>query len=241
MERPGITVWALRVDDLDEAAVRSWRACLDAAEIARADRFVYAHSRIEFTAAHALTRRVLGDLLGEEGRAFHFLPGPQGKPEARLRGAAAPLSFNLSHTRGLVAVAVSPIAGLPLGVDVERLDREVDLRVADNYFDPREVAWLAGLPEPARPEGFLRLWTLKEAFIKATGKGLTQDLGSFGFEVAAARVRFTDAVPDDPSAWLFRQRIVADRFVAAVGWRRPDREAGEPVWRLIGPEHLSGL
>lgn len=243
----GIKVWTMRVDRLEEADVARLRPWLDATEIARADRFVFPHSRIEFTAAHALTRWVLGAELGCEGRALRFTAGDHGKPDAQLDGAPVPLSFNLSHTRGMVALAVGrgvrdeagSASGMPLGVDVENLTRTVDLKVADSYFVDREVAWLTALPKARQAEGFLRLWTLKEAFIKATGKGLTQSLSSFGFDVEAERVYFTDAgaetIADDPSAWRFRQRVIEDDFMAAVGWRDAHANAMDPVWTSVLP------
>lgn len=242
----------MRVDRLEEADVARWRPWLDAAEIARADRFVFPHSRIEFTAAHALTRWLLGAELGCDGGALRFTAGEHGKPEvmlggglgARLGGGPDPLAFNLSHTLGMVALAIGGNAGTPLGVDVENLTRTVDLKVADSYFVPHEVAWLTALPKARQAEGFLRLWTLKEAFIKATGKGLTQSLSSFGFEVdldiGGQRIYFTDAgdetVADDPSAWHFRQRVIEDDFMAAIGWRNADAaNSGDPVWATVQP------
>lgn len=243
----GIKVWTMRVDRLEEADVARWRPWLDAAEIARADRFVFPHSRIEFTAAHALTRWVLGAELGCDAGALRFTAGDHGKPEARLDGGPVALAFNLSHTRGMVALAVGGDTGMPLGVDVENLTRTVDLKVANSYFVAREVAWLIGLPEVRQAEGFLRLWTLKEAFIKATGKGLTQSLSSFGFELGLElgeeRIYFTDAgaetIADDPAAWRFRQRVVEEDFMLAVGWRNADAgNVGDPVWTTVLPSDI---
>lgn len=231
-------IYALPVDGLTEADVAPWRSALDAGEIARADRFLFPNSRIEFTAAHALTRWALGQALGVDRRAFAFLPGAHGKPAAWLADEPAPVSFNLTHTRGLVAVAVSTVPDLALGVDFEALDRNVDLKVADSYFGPREVAWLMACPDEDKPEGFLRLWTLKESFIKATGKGLTQDLASFGFEVEAERIYFSGDIPDDPDMWSFQQRLIEDRFLGAVGWRRPERGEVKPAWRVVDPDDL---
>ena len=180
----------------------------------------------------------VGEALGVDRRAFSFSPGVHGKPLACLGGNPAPVSFNLTHTKGMVAVAVCPVADLALGVDFESLDRSVDLKVADSYFGPREVAWLMACREDAKPEGFLRLWTLKESFIKATGKGLTQNLASFGFEVEAERIYFTDDIPDDPVKWSFQQRLIEDRFLGAVGWRRPENGDLMPIWRVVSPNDL---
>lgn len=238
MQDQTLWIFALRVDDLTEADIAPWRSGLDSAEIARADRFLFANSRIEFTAAHALARWALGEAIGVDRRAFSFIPGAHGKPGAWLSGDPAPVSFNLTHTKGMVAVAVSTVPDLALGVDFEALDRSVDLKIADSYFGPREVAWLMACPDDDKPEGFLRLWTLKESFIKATGKGLTQNLASFGFEVEAERIYFTDEIADDPALWSFEQRLIEDRFLGAVGWRRPASGDLKPEWNVVAPGDL---
>ena len=239
MQDQTLCIYSLRVDGLTEADVAPWRSGLDAGEIARADRFMFPNSRIEFTAAHALARWALGEALGVDRRAFSFIPGAHGKPDAWLGDKPAPVSFNLTHTKGIVAVAVSTAPDLALGVDFEALDRNVDLKVADSYFGPREVAWLMACPDDDKPEGFLRLWTLKEAFIKATGKGLTQNLASFGFEVEVERIYFTEDIPDDPALWSFQQRLIDDRFLGAVGWRRPESGDLRPIWRAVAPDDLT--
>jgi hypothetical protein len=140
--------------------------------------------------------------------AFGFAAGAHGKPQARLDGRCADVAFNLSHTDGMVGVAVAMAPGLALGFDLEPLARCVPLAVARRYFTASEVAWLDGLPVPARTEGFLRLWTLKEAFIKATGKGLTQDLSSFWFSVDPAVVSFAPDLGEAAREWSFAQRIL---------------------------------
>ncbi|MBN8904670.1 MAG: 4'-phosphopantetheinyl transferase superfamily protein [Rhodospirillales bacterium] len=228
-----ITAWLLPTAGLDDAMIAAWRPLLDAGEQARADRFVFDRHRRTFVAAHALLRLRLAEACGVAPAALRFEPGAHGKPTAWIGGTPAPLSFHLSHTEGLVGLAVTPVAGCALGFDVEALDRRVTLDVADRYFRPEEVAWLHGLPAAAQAEGFLRLWTLKEAFIKATGDGLACDLASFWFEPLLPRVHFTPALPERAEAWWFGQRL-AGGFVAAVGLRA----AGSPVsvhWRELDP------
>ena len=214
-----VRVWTMRVGGLDEGATAPWRDMLDDAERQRAARFVFARNRIEFVAAHALLRAALASAFGVPSQAWRFVAGAHGKPAAWIGGAPAPLSFNLSHTTGMVGLAASAGSDRELGFDLENLARNIDLKVADRYFTPQEVAWLAALPEAERPRGFLRLWTLKEAFIKATGKGLTQDLASFWFVPSPPRIHFTPQLEEDAADWRFEQRILDGAFVAALGMR----------------------
>lgn len=233
---PGVAVrvWTMATAGLDEAAVTPWAAVLDADERARAARFVFPHSRITFTAAHALARAALAATAGAPPAAFGFAAAAHGKPEATLEGRPAGLAFNLSHTDGLVGVAVAAVPGLKLGFDLEPLGRRAPMEVASRCFTGAERAWLEGLPPAARTEGFFRLWTLKEAFIKATGKGLTQDLCAFWFDVDPPAISFAPDLPERPQDWCFAQRVVHGGFLAAIGLR--GQGAGiDAAWRELDP------
>lgn len=212
-----VRLWTMSLAGLVEADVAPWLAVLDDAERARVGRLKMARSRIEYVAAHALARAMLAELTGEAPAAFRYEAGPKGKPVALCDGRRLALHFNLSHTGGLVAVAASPAH--ELGLDTEALGRRVNLAVADRYFFGAETDWLHALEPQRRAEGFLRLWTLKEAYIKATGRGLSQPLDEFWFDVDPPRIRFTAAIADDAAAWRFHQRVVDGGYLVAVGWR----------------------
>ena len=225
----------MRVDGLEEASVSPWASVLNESERARAARFVFPRNRVEYVAAHVLARRALAAATGYPAAEFHFEAGVHGKPVARIGDTAAGTHFNLSHSRGMVAVAVAPFEH---GLDVEPLDRSVNLSIAGRYFCPEEIAWLGGLPQERQGEGFLRLWTLKEAFIKATGLGLSQELDGFWFQVFPPVIRFKD-IADDPAAWRFEQRELDGKFMAAVGFRAPPGPAPLVTWWQVEPDALS--
>ena len=92
------------------------------------------------------------------------------------------LRFNLSHTDGLIACAVT--IGREVGVDVEHIQRRLTHDVAGRFFAPREVDDLKALPEDEQQRVFFDYWTLKEAYIKARGFGLALPLGDFAFTLA---------------------------------------------------------
>jgi 4'-phosphopantetheinyl transferase len=89
-----------------------------------------------------------------------------------------------------------------------------------------EVDGLRALPADRQAAGFMRLWTLKEAFIKATGEGLTRDLASFWFQPVPPRIHFVESRTEQPDHWHFDQRVIGQRFIGAIGLRRI---AGAPV------------
>lgn len=75
------------------------------------------------------------------------------------------------------------------------------------------------MPHSEQAMGFLRVWTLKEAFIKATGRGLGQPLQDFSFDFDPLRVTFRDRALGDSRAWHFEQRLVGDEHLLALAWR----------------------
>jgi len=153
---------------------------LDDAEKRRAERFRFVEDRLAYVAAHALLRLALSAAAGGDPGAWRFEAGLRGKPRLAAVHGLADLRFNLSHTRGMVTVALA--RGAEVGVDVERRARRgrLDLELAESRFAPEEAESLRALSDDAsRRERFLRLWTLKEAFVKATGRGLSQPLSEF--------------------------------------------------------------
>jgi 4'-phosphopantetheinyl transferase len=232
-----VQIWTMHIDGLSEADAAPWHDVLDAAEQARVARFVFDRHRATYIAAHALVRVALTSMVaGTSPRDWHFVEGEHGKPTAWLGDREAPVTFNLSHTDGMVGLAAVACPGYALGFDVESLDRQVTLAIADRYFCPEEIAWLGELPEPERPRGFLRLWTLKEAFIKATGKGLAQNLASFWFAPMVPQIHFKAALAERTEDWQFEQRILADgHFIAAMGLRHQNDTMSECSWTEVDP------
>ena len=176
-------------------------AVLDAEERRRAERFYFDRDRRIFVAAHALLRRLISSLLPAAPESWSFTVGSHGKPSIAGPIASAGLEVNLSHTEGLVAAVAA--RGTVLGVDVERHTRRVDLGLAGRYFAPSEVEAFEALPEEARRERFFRLWTLKEAYIKAVGLGLALPLDSFAFTLDPIRITIDGHGPGP--VWRFWQ------------------------------------
>lgn len=225
--RDAVRVRFLPIDGVVAARLPKLQTILDEQERNQADRFYHRRDREAFIAAHALARTMLAEATGIPAASLRFVKGPYGKPEM-VRGAGErQVHFNISHTNGLVACAVG--ADCALGVDVENTERTTSLDIAHRYFAPEEAAIvLSALPEQ-RVELFYRFWTLKEAFIKATGEGLSRPLASFSFTLDPIRITFYRdreyAGPVDLlERWQFAQTCpIPNRFLA-VALRRPDVE-----------------
>jgi 4'-phosphopantetheinyl transferase len=156
---------------------------LSSAERWRAERFVHERDRRAYVAAHALLRRSLSMHAHVAPGDWMFTEGPYGKPSiASEHELAQPLSFSLTHTDGCVACAVA--LGAEVGLDVECLDSAIDeLDIARQYFGKAEIADLRRRIDGDRRERFAELWTLKEAYLKAIGVGLSGSLSAIEFGI----------------------------------------------------------
>jgi 4'-phosphopantetheinyl transferase len=225
---PGEGVIDLRHGRVDGASPRLL-AFLSAEEQAKADRFAFAHDRDSYVAAHALTRATLSEFFPRAPQDWTFAKGDHGKPRVDAGDESTRLSFNLSHTRGHVALAVA--IDRDVGVDVERIapDR-ADEAVARHLFAPAEFEAFRGAPEGERGECFFDFWTLKEAYIKAVGLGVALPLRDFAFTREPLRISFAAGLDDIPSRWLFRRFRPAPGIAMALAARRG--QGAEPVVKL---------
>jgi len=216
-----IAVWTVALDTIPQALWPRLAGLLDAAERGRAERFRFGRDRRQYQAAHAVKRLMLTAADGDDvaPQAWAFEKGAHGKP--RVARGAGPW-FNLSHCDGLVTCAASQC--VELGIDVENLARRAPLELAVTCFAPAEQNWLRSLPAPAQQTGFFRLWTLKEAYVKATGHGFAQPLDALAFGFDPLRVTFADQALGDPATWRFEQRQVGARYILALAWRTVARE-----------------
>jgi len=202
-------VWCVPLAPGDQIAAPVW-AVLSPQEQVRAGRFHHPEDRVAYGAAHALLRLSLGQAIGQPHvDALQFSIGPFGKPA--LQQVTGP-QFNLSHCRSMVCVAVCTQGAV--GVDVEPIDRgeAMDMAaVARDVFTPAEQAQLAAC-SPAMSATFMRLWTLKEAVVKASGAGLSRDLKSFGIELREDAPILLHR-PTLPGPWQIDTRVALVQWV----------------------------
>jgi 4'-phosphopantetheinyl transferase len=171
--RHGLALWLLHPEAFCDLEVAALVGLLSDEESERRSSFLYEQDRTLYAAAHGLLRLSLSALNGRDPRHHRFICGPNGRPELCDGDPRLDLRFNISHTSGLVAVVTAK--GLACGVDVEdltRLERVAD-RLAKSVLTPDECAVFEGFEPTARPSCFAVLWTLKEAWLKAVGRGLT--------------------------------------------------------------------
>jgi 4'-phosphopantetheinyl transferase len=163
--------------DPPEPRLRELFARLDAAERARAERFVFEQHRRRFTAARGLLRETLAEELGLDPGGLRFEYAARGKPSLAA-GQGAGLRFNLSHSEDRLLIAIG--RELELGVDIERVRDDIEHdAIARRFFSEAERAALLAQPVASRAAAFFVIWTRKEAYIKLLGGGLSIPLATF--------------------------------------------------------------
>src|SRR6516165_2909080 len=222
-----IMIWTVAVDSIPDPLWPDLAGLLNGGERARATRFTFERNQRQYTAAHALKRLALSAVGSATPHSWAFEETPGGKP--RVCGWSGPY-FNLSHCRGRVACAVS--TDLELGIDVENVSQHAPLELAERYFAEEEGRWLRDLPQRQQSLGFFRLWTLKEAFVKATGRGLAESLQNFAVSFEPLCVTFHNPELGDANAWRFDQRLLAGEHLMALAWRVDTQEATVSVTEM---------
>ena len=205
---------ALTPHALREASSEAW---LDRSELARAERFLYPGPRRRYVLLRASIRALLCDRLACANGDLSFASAEHGKPYAVVSGAPADIQFNLSDSGAHGLIAIAPAGRV--GIDVEeRLDtRDID-GLAETVFGREEQAHVGAARGRERERRFYRLWTVKEALLKALGTGLYLDVA--GFQVPSALLRGeAEAVfrfPHLPEARWRVEDLGTDDFAAAI-------------------------
>jgi 4'-phosphopantetheinyl transferase len=205
------------VPALGDAEIHVWSARVEGAS-----------PRAVATAAHALLERLLRGYT-PDGAVPRLERGPHGKPFA----ADLPdLEFNLSHTGSQVLLACARRQAL--GVDIEPETRRFSAGLARRFFAPREAAALDRLPEPLRHAAFLRLWTHKEALLKALGVGLHFGLERIEFALDenghVSSLRDCAPAAGRVDSWRFRTLAPGPDLLAALAWQGAARRVCAFTW-----------
>ena len=212
-----VHVWAAPLD-VSAALRKRLAATLSADERERADKFKIENLRQRFVTGRGALRDVLGRCLQCDPAELEFIQGWRGKPALAPKFTDRGIHFNLAHSAELALIAVTR-AG-PVGVDVERIRpvKDADELVA-RFFSPRESDSFQQLAAGAKPEAFFRLWTRKEAFLKATGEGLARALDAVEVSFLPGEpARVIALAGDAPAAarWSLHALAPAPGFVGAV-------------------------
>jgi 4'-phosphopantetheinyl transferase len=169
---PGeIQVWAAWLDAEGDGVNGFW-SMLSNQERERANHFVFERDRSRFITARGILRGMLSLHLGMEPREIEFSYSAKGKPSLGGDCAGRGLEFNLAHSGNLAVFAVA--RRRMVGVDVEQVRPVPDISaIIERSFSTRESARIKRLSGDEAARDFFKIWTRKEAWLKATGEGIT--------------------------------------------------------------------
>jgi len=222
-----IHIWRTALDQPDWIVDRLRRS-LSRDEQLRADRFHFERDRRRYIVGRGGLRAILSGYLKIDPHRLQFRYGPNGKP-ALLSSA---LQFNVSHSRGLALIAVTPQQAV--GVDVEFMRPVLDAdQLAERFFSARESAALRALPACERRAAFFACWTRKEAYIKAIGDGLSQPLDQFDVTLTPDEPpRFLSIGGDRAEArrWSLFGLAPGENYAAAIAIQGHDWQVSGWIW-----------
>ncbi|MBZ5678116.1 MAG: 4'-phosphopantetheinyl transferase superfamily protein [Acidobacteriia bacterium] len=177
----------------------------------------------EYALSHAMLRLALSEYAPVRPEQWQLLTGEKGKPEIAAPALDTPLCFNLSHTDGFAVCVAGRFRHL--GVDVENMNRRTSHQeLAQRFFAPAESEYLRSLPPSLQREAFFRIWTLKEAYIKADGRGLSIPLDSFCFRFPTenpAQVALESNAQSNPDHWSFFEFRHGEDYRISIGAKGP--------------------
>jgi len=209
--------------DLPEEEWERLGEFLSPEELARAGRFQFPGGRRRFVAARGQLRAALGRCLGIPPAAVAITTEDRGKPVLAPESAPSELHFNLSHSGDAALLAITR-AG-PVGADLEQVRPLAEMDgLVTRFFSAGEQSAFARLAAAEKPPAFFRLWTRKEAWLKATGVGITRGLDQVEVTFqpdAPARLLGLPVGAGDPRDWTLNEPCAPEGFLAAVAVRHP--------------------
>ncbi len=194
------------------------RSTLSTDELQRADRFHFEEDRHSFIASRGILRSILAHYLQNTPSEIGFTYNIHGKPLiANLHGDSG-INFNLSHSDGVAVYAFA--RGRGVGIDIERLRSDLSFqKIARRFFTTREFEKLSTLADGDFIQEFFNLWTHKEAYIKARGKGLSIPLNQVSFTTNRDQmftIKEIERDPDEGYDWSFHSLTPAPGYVGTL-------------------------
>lgn len=202
---------------VDQSRARLYEQWLSEQERNQMDRFHFEKDRMRYLVTRGALRQVLSFHAPILPSDWRFGANAWGKPFVNNSEWQDELSFNVSHTDRLILIGVTRIS--KLGVDVECLAREISVDLAEGIFSPEEVIELRMQPNEEQQQRFLDIWTLKEAYVKARGLGLSIPLNAFHFrlpEDGSIEATFHPSLCDRLTCWHFFHLDLGDDHIGAV-------------------------
>jgi 4'-phosphopantetheinyl transferase len=238
LDSDSVHVWAIPLHVSDEM-LEHLAGTLALVEKKRADAFHFDRDRNRFIVGRGMLRTILGRYLHAQPGVIWFEYGAHGKPLLAGRFARSGLQFNLAHCEDLALLAVA--RGRVVGIDLERVRAmESAHEMAACFCSPRESAEFQSLSPDQKDEAFFRLWTRKEAWLKASGKGIGQSLEEVEVSFRAGETEHFLHLPKEAgtiaTGWHLQELIPTPGFIGALTF--PGEWARLSCWKCEEKEQF---
>lgn len=159
-------------------------------------------------------RARLSQLLDCGPLQLEFAPNDLGKPILVAPYSTRPLAFNISHARGCIGVVIG--AGQDCGIDIEAVSSVADSAdIRRQILTRDEQRQIQNTPEDQRNDLLTRLWTLKEAFLKARGDGLSTPPNTISVSIASDGAYLDRKIPD-AHKWRLENFLWREKFQVSL-------------------------
>jgi len=227
-----VDVWLVPPKQIPRSAnlIDQYRELLSAPELERIARFHFPWKRHVGLVTRAALRLILSCYTQRDPRDWHFVRNSHGRPAIPEHDAGAGIRFSISHSDSLIGLAVTTTHDV--GVDIEdatRADFGDVVALARRFFTPAEARHVEFCAPALRRHRFLECWTLKEAYLKALGTGLSAPLAQASFAWQNGErlgVTFDPALPERAASWRFLLAMVPSGRLVATAARVA---AGRPL------------
>ena len=205
-----IHVWEFNIEVYQKLSVHYFEY-LSEEEAKRVERLRKINDKKQYVIGHIFLRILLSEYLKIPIRQISLFRDAHGK--IKLEGNGGNISFNLSHSDEMVVLAFSQYKDL--GVDIERINNIQDfLQIAKQYFRKEEYEYISKIDAESPLRKFYKVWTIKEAFVKATGEGLSRSLKTFSVETDS--VISIQAGQDTIGVWRYFELEMDRNYAATV-------------------------
>lgn len=232
-EEADVAVWENGKPEaiLDPGVVEIWRlhfpSCihrlpelyeiLNPEEKSKSALFYHETDKYKFIIGKAMLRMLLGDYLNKNPETLDFTLGVNMKPVLKMDNDIS-MHFNLSHSGEYILIAVSDS---PVGIDIERYETDLNINeVIEIAFSAKEIRYLKRQTNPDKT--FFKLWTRKEALLKATSKGLNDDIRSV--PCLDGKHAVSAALINNSQHWRVSNFVVDDQHTGSIAYLKSSRE-----------------
>lgn len=217
-----VHVWYIKPEAIhDEVVLHACMEVLSEQEREHCRRFRFPQDNHHYLVSHALVRKVLSKYVAISPGEWVFSRSDHGRPEVANPGLPA-VRFNLSHTRGLAACIVT--LSSDCGIDTEKIyARHNPIGVAKRMFSNAEYQYMLQLKDREQLDYFFTRWTLREAYVKARGIGISFPTHKLNFDIESPceiTIEFQADIQDISEDWQFELLRLTEEHIMAVAIRQ---------------------